>query len=65
VDTFDDDLDEELLHVAQSLCAVAATFLVLGAPNKAACQLEQACHLLEERARLARRRQRVGRLELQ
>jgi hypothetical protein len=65
VDTFDDDLDEELLYVARSLCAVAATFLLLGAPDKAARQLEQACHLLEERGRLARLRRCLGRLELQ
>jgi hypothetical protein len=58
-------LDEELLHVARSLCAVAAAYLILDAADKAACQLEQASDLLEERARVVARRERFKRLELQ
>jgi hypothetical protein len=58
-------LDEELLHVARDLCAIAAVYLILGAPDEAACQLEQAADLLEERARLAALRRIRRAVELQ
>jgi hypothetical protein len=58
-------LDEEQLHVAQYLCAVASAYLILGANAKAACQIEQASDLLEERARVVAARERFKRLELQ
>lgn len=50
-----DSLDEELLHVAETLCGLAAAFLLVGQVDKAACHLEQASDLLEERARVAMR----------
>jgi hypothetical protein len=58
-------LDEEQLHVAQYLCAVAAAYHILGADDKAACQIEQASDVLEERARVVAARERFKRLELQ
>jgi hypothetical protein len=58
-------LDEELMNVARYLCAVAAGYLLLDAADKAACQLEQASDLLEERARVVARRETFKRLELQ
>jgi hypothetical protein len=59
-------LDQELLAVAESLCEVAAAFLILGAVDRAACHLEQASDLLAERAvHLAVRRNRGELVELQ
>lgn len=58
-------LDDELFGVARSLCAVAAAYLLLGAGDKAACQLEHASNLLEERARIVSQRETLKPAELQ
>jgi hypothetical protein len=50
-----DRLDDELLAVSRTLCGVAAALMVLGQADRAACHLDQAGDLLEERARVAAR----------
>jgi hypothetical protein len=51
-------LDEELLHVVRTLWTVAAAMPAVGAPEKAARQLEHAAQLLEGRARISAKRER-------
>jgi hypothetical protein len=61
-----ESLVEELLHVARSLCRVAALRQGAGAIDEAACLVEQASDLLAERSKhLSRRPQRRPLEELQ